>query len=224
MKIDIDCEESSGSYSGTGSTSIVYSDSSSVIGKDIGHVSLPEGTRLDGSLDDFMIWDRALSYSEVLNLCSQTPCTDTITVYDTIIHNVYDTITVVVNQVDTSFITVIDTNYVTVNNYVDVYDSLIVDLTGVVTAIDAPFNKTLQVKVYPNPASELLFLEVLDAQVTSAYSFELINVTGSIVAEGLLNKNSTSIDISSFSGGTYYLKFYDEQSKMVNQAPVVVRK
>lgn len=153
---------------------------------------------------------------------------DTITtnVVDTTNVTIMDTITVTNTVVDTitTHITVTDTNYVTKTNYVDVYDSLIVDLTGVITAIDAPFNSTLQVRVYPNPASQLLFLEVLDTQVTSAYSFELINVNGSIVADGLLNSNTTTVDISSYTGGTYYVKFYDAQGKMVNQAPIVIRK
>ena len=159
---------------------------------------------------------------------------------DTIVHSVYDTSTTVLyytdttqvvltdtvihNVFDTTTVTVTDTNFVTKTNYVNVYDSLIVDLTGIITAINAPFSKPLQVKIYPNPASQLLFLELLDAQVTSVYSYELINVNGSIVANGLLNKNSTSIKITSLSAGTYYVKFYNAQSKMVNQAPIVIRK
>ena len=79
--------------------------------------------------------------------------------------------------------------------------------------------------IYPNPVSDVLILEVLDSQATSAYSFELINLNGQILMfDGLLNSNTTTIDISSFSVGTYYLKFYDSQLKMVNQAPIVIRK
>ena len=95
-----------------------------------------------------------------------------------------------------------DTNYVTVNNYIDVYDtitetytnyinvydSLIVDLTGLITSVNAPFNKTLQVKVNPNPAFEVLILEVLDTQLTASYTFELININGqTVLANGSLN-------------------------------------
>ncbi|MAW66007.1 MAG: hypothetical protein CMD18_07420 [Flavobacteriales bacterium] len=109
--------------------------------------------------------------------------------------------------------------------YINVYDSLIVDLTGLVTSVNAPFNNALQVKVYPNPASELLILEVLDAGVTASYTYELMNVNGqTILANGSLSSNTNTIDISSYSGGTYYVKFYDAQQKMVNQAPVVIRK
>ena len=137
----------------------------------------------------------------------------------------YDTTTTVLYHIDTTQITVTDTNYINVNNYVNVYDSLIVDLTGVITSLDAPFNKTLQVKVYPNPASEVLILEVLDAEVTASYTYELININGQTVeANGSLSSNTNTIDISSYTGGTYYVKFYDAQQKMVNQAPVVIRK
>ena len=146
---------------------------------------------------------------------SSTYCSDTTTIQDT---------TYVIYK-DTNTIIVTDTNYINVNNYVDVYDSLIVDLTGAITSLDAPFNNTLQVKVYPNPASEVLILEVLDAEVTASYTYELININGQTVeANGSLSSNTNTIDISSYSGGTYYVKFYDAQQKMVNQAPVVIRK
>jgi hypothetical protein len=139
--------------------------------------------------------------------------------------DVYDTTTTVLYHIDTTQITVTDTNYINVNNYVDVYDSLIVDLTGAITSVNAPFNNTLQVKVYPNPASEVLILEVLDAEVTASYTYELINVNGqTVLANGSLSSNTNTVDIASYSGGTYYVKFYDAQQKMVNQAPVVIRK
>ena len=126
---------------------------------------------------------------------------------------------------DTTNIIVTDTNYVQVNNYVDVYDSLIVDLNGGVTAINTPLSSNLQVKIYPNPVSELLTLEVLDAQVTSNYTYELININGQIlVANGSLNSKTTTIDLSFYSSGTYYIKFYDNQLNKVNQAPIVINK
>jgi hypothetical protein len=144
---------------------------------------------------------------------------------DSVVHNIYDTTTTVINQVDTTFITFYDTNYVQVTNYVDVSDSLIIDLTGLITSVNAPFNSNLQVKIYPNPASELLILEVLNPEITVAYSYELINVNGqTMMANGFLSSNTTTIDISSFTGGTYYIKFINTDSKIVNQAPIVIRK
>ena len=162
-----------------------------------------------------------------------------ITINDTIVHAVFDTALVTINDTvvyavfdtalvtisDTIVYTVNDTNYVTINNFVDVYDTLVVDLTGIVTDINTPFNNVLQVRVYPNPASQLLFLEVLDTEITSNYTFEVINLNGqSVLANGSLNSNITTIDLSPYSGGTYYVKFYDQQLKMVNLVPIVINK
>jgi len=125
----------------------------------------------------------------------------------------------------TNYVT--DTTFMTFNdtNYVDVYDSLIVDLTGEATSTNTPFDNNLQVKIYPNPASEKLILEVLDAQTTSTYSYDLYKVNGqAIILNGTLNNNSTEIDLSSYSSGTYYIRFYDENQVKVNQAPIVIQK
>jgi hypothetical protein len=129
------------------------------------------------------------------------------------------------NCTDTIQITVVDTNYVTKTNYIDVYDSLIVDLTGVITAINAPFNNTLQVKIYPNPASDNLTLEVLDASVTESYLYQLFSVTGqNVVSNGFLDNEIKIIDLSSLNSGTYYVRFYDSQFTLLNTAPVVIKK
>ena len=155
--------------------------------------------------------------------------TNTVTVTDTnYIDNyidVYDTTTTVLYHIDTTQVTVLDTNYINVNNYIDVYDSLIVDLTGVITAINAPFNNTLQVKIYPNPASDNLTLEVLDASVTESYLYQLFSVTGqNVVSNGFLDNEIKTIDLSSLNSGTYFVKFYDSQFTLLNTAPVVIKK
>lgn len=132
---------------------------------------------------------------------------------DTVTVSIYDTITIT------------DTNYVNVNNYIDVYDSLIIDLTGVITAVDAPFNSNLQVKVYPNPASENLTLEVLDASATETYLYQLFSVTGqNVVSNGFLDNEIKTIDLSSLNSGIYYVRFYDSQFTLLNIAPIVIRK
>jgi hypothetical protein len=156
-------------------------------------------------------------------------CRDTsyVTVYDTnlvvyndtIIHTIYDTITTVNVQFDTLYETIIDTNYV------DVYDILFVDLTGGVTEVNPLVVSDLMVRVYPNPATQLLLLEVLNTEATLSYTFELINLNGQIImSRSALNKPITTIDLSSYPTGTFYIKFYNNLSKTVNQVPIVIRK
>ncbi len=69
MSIYLDCIDVSGSYSGTASATPLYTADHSRIG------SFTNGTinyYLDGSMDDFAIWDRALSTSEIDSLCVMT--------------------------------------------------------------------------------------------------------------------------------------------------------
>ncbi|MAW66011.1 MAG: hypothetical protein CMD18_07440 [Flavobacteriales bacterium] len=129
------------------------------------------------------------------------------------------------NCTDTIRITVVDTNYVTKTNYVDVYDSLIVDLNGDETLIATPFTLNTQVKIYPNPASDNLTLEVLDASATDTYLYQLFSVTGqNVVSNGFLDNEIKTIDLSSLNSGTYYVRFYDSQFTLLNTAPVVIKK
>lgn len=167
-----------------------------------------------GEIDDIKFYNRALSDCEVVSLYNEGD--EVNMVYDTLFVGAYT---------DTNFITVNDTNYINVNNYVDVYDSLIVDLSGNVTAIGTSFNLNTQVKIYPNPASETLTLEVLDAVATETYLYQLFSVTGqNVVTNGFLDNEIKTIDLSGLSSGTYYVKFFDSQFNLVNQSPIVIRK
>lgn len=71
MEIFIDCVKQEGQYSGTGSTSIFYSINPSRIGSIAGNGSFTNGIFLDGSMDDFKIWNRSLSSNEISEICSR---------------------------------------------------------------------------------------------------------------------------------------------------------
>lgn len=67
MKIFVDCQDVTGSYSGAGG-SLVYSDNPGCIGRHDRNLSLPPDY-FKGYIDDFMYWNRALTLSEVDELC-----------------------------------------------------------------------------------------------------------------------------------------------------------
>lgn len=69
MSIYVDCNPENGVYSGTGSTSIAYSNSDSRFGSSLGQPSQPAGWSCKGSLDQLAIWDRALNANEITSLC-----------------------------------------------------------------------------------------------------------------------------------------------------------
>jgi hypothetical protein len=61
-----------GTYSGTGSTNILYSNADSGIGYYIGNSTNTNGAFLQGSIDQFGIWNRILAPAEILSLCDKS--------------------------------------------------------------------------------------------------------------------------------------------------------
>lgn len=71
-------------------------------------------------------------------------------------------------------------------------------------------------KVYPNPATDVLTVEFTKGVGTAdkATTFEVINLLGQIILRGPLNQ---SVDVSSLSNGTYIVRVGLEQVKFVKQ-------
>jgi len=69
MDVYIDCADAGGTYAGTGSTQIAYSNVPGSIGRKDAHTGLPP-YYFNGTMDDFAFWDRALSQPEVVSLCN----------------------------------------------------------------------------------------------------------------------------------------------------------
>lgn len=68
MKIYVDCQDVTGTYSGAGG-SLVYSDNPGCIGRHDRNLSLPTDY-FKGYIDDFRYWNRTLTLTEVNELCS----------------------------------------------------------------------------------------------------------------------------------------------------------
>jgi hypothetical protein len=83
MEIYVNCEKTTGYYNGTGSTTMVYSNTNSSIGSYLGNILGTQmghdlGYYLYGNLDDFKIWNRSVSEDEIKELC-RTVSTNEIT-------------------------------------------------------------------------------------------------------------------------------------------------
>lgn len=80
MEVYVDCQKFTGTYNGTGPTTMVYTSTDSRIGGDVGNSGFPSGVYLDGSLDQLAIWDRELTPSEITFLCDNN---NTLTINET---------------------------------------------------------------------------------------------------------------------------------------------
>ena len=65
-----------------------------------------------------------------------------------------------------------------------------------------------QIKVYPNPTQNILFVETYETQIGD-YSYQLFDGVGKIVlsqsGQTIIGLNKFSLDLQSFAGGNYYL-------------------
>lgn len=69
MDIYVNCEEVSGTYSGSGSTAITYLNNETKIGSAPGNNANPTPGTCDCSIDQLAIWERELSNSEIGIIC-----------------------------------------------------------------------------------------------------------------------------------------------------------
>jgi hypothetical protein len=134
-----------------------------------------------GSLDDIRIYNRALTEDEIGTLYTENSCF--MTVYDTVHVPVYDTIKISVS------------------------DTLLVDvlLTGV-----QPPDDINTLKVYPNPAKDILTINTGNYSEMTEYSIKIVNQLGATVFETIVTQPSYEINLSTWTGkGVYVLQIYD---------------
>ena len=150
------------------------------------------------------------------------------TVYESGTDTVYEINTVTVYQIDTVYESDTDTIYEMGTDTVFIKntacDTLVIDLSDVSSAeyLSSEFN----LKVYPNPASEMLYLDYTKPEsFTDGLSFTVFDNTGRAVNQQALDENAIkSIDLSKMAAGTYLITIYDSSFNIVAQAPFIVNK
>lgn len=160
-----------------------------------------------GKLDDIGIWNRTLDSTEINQLytgtVSQDICTyfDTISVYDTIA--VYDTLT----YYDTVQIAVTDT--------------LIIDI--LLTGVAQP-NNAKTIKVYPNPAKNVVIIDNGDYSALNNYRLKIINSLGQEVFDSSINIPQFQIPVSVLGTvGLYYIKVFDDNNSLLETKKLILK-
>lgn len=159
-----------------------------------------------GTLDEVALYNRALGSKEIERLYFNSSCQpdlkhDTVTVYDTI--PVYDTTRVIVYD------------------SISVTDTLRIDV--LVTSSGSP-TRTHELKVYPNPAKSLIYMDSGDGY-TSISDHELIieSLTGQVLYRSDINAKLLSVDLSSLQGkGLYLLKVLDAKGGVVHTRKILL--
>jgi len=103
---------------------------------------------------------------------------------------------------------------------VTVTDTLIIhaNLTGI-----SPPNNSNTIKVYPNPAQNYLIINNGNFALMSGYTCEIVNALGQQIFSSLINQQTFTIDISTWTGnGLYFLKIKDASNAVIENRKIVL--
>jgi large repetitive protein len=71
------------------------------------------------------------------------------------------------------------------------------------------------IKIYPNPASEVLFVETINNAILLGTRYEVIDMWGRILVSGTLNTNLETLNISNLPAANYTLRIFMEEKPLV---------
>jgi len=82
------------------------------------------------------------------------------------------------------------------------------------------FNNTI--KVYPNPASDHIFIDVDDNSM--GYELKIINTLSQVVFETSLSQSQYNIDLNTWTGnGTYFVQFYNANGNLIDVKKIIIQ-
>lgn len=164
----------------------------------IGVSSLTDSRFFDGKIDDLRIYNRELSDKEVLRL--YTEGVENLYNYDTITETVYDTIMVY--------------------DSIAVTDTLMVDVSLI--GLEEPFDLN-RIKVYPNPAHEIITIHTGNYENMEGYSLRITNNQAQTVFESLINEQELQIDVNDFGAeGLYFLRIINPNQEVVEIKKIIL--
>ena len=71
--------------------------------------------------------------------------------------------------------------------------------------------------IYPNPANDIIEVEIIQKSLPKGINLEILNTTGQVIKNINLNDNRTSIDISGFANGMYFIKIQSDNEVFVKK-------
>jgi hypothetical protein len=123
-------------------------------------------------------------------------------------------------------VTVYDT--LDVYNYVTVYDTTHLSTTDTLIIYKTTTNVNgniinSEISLYPNPASNYINVEITNSNVIENYNIKLYNTLGELFFDSQLTSDLLTIDISSYSKGTYILTLTNNWGQRIATKYVVVK-
>ena len=90
---------------------------------------------------------------------------------------------------------------------------------SVVTAIEKALDISLEMVVYPNPATDFIKLRISNYDIQNL-RYQLYDINGSLLQDNKVESNETSIIMSNYLPSTYFLKISDK-NKVVKTFKII---
>ena len=154
-----------------------------------------------------------------------------ITNYDTTFITVFDSVLVIdsISIFDTTFVTYYDTNYISIYDTITYYDSVLISVTDTLiinvnlSGISSP-NNSNTLKIYPNPANDVVFIDNGNFNSISNYNLKIINSLGQEVFNSFITIPQFQIPITSFGGlGLYYIQLYNDTGGLLEIRKLIIQ-
>ena len=154
-----------------------------------------------------------------------------ITNYDTTFITVFDSVLVIdsISIFDTTFVTYYDTNYISIYDTITYYDSVLISVTDTLiinvnlSGISSP-NNSNSLKIYPNPANDIVFIDNGNFNSMSNYNLKIINSLGQEVFNSFITIPQFQIPITSFGGlGLYYIQLYNDTGGLLEIRKLIIQ-
>lgn len=89
---------------------------------------------------------------------------------------------------------------------------------------NAMFDENSTIKVYPNPANEVLYIET-DKETEGMLTVEIFNTTANLIYSKNINAGDKyqTIDISNIRKGIYYIRISNKDAQLYNQKLVIIK-
>lgn len=154
-----------------------------------------------------------------------------ITNYDTTFITVFDSVLVIdsISIFDTTFVTYYDTNYISIYDTITYYDSVLISVTDTLiinvnlSGISSP-NNSNTLKIYPNPANNIVFIDNGNFNSMSNYNLKIINSLGQEVFNSFITIPQFQIPITSLGGlGLYYIQLYNDTGGLLEIRKLIIQ-
>ena len=202
-----------GTFSGKGIVNNRLDPSISGVGNKLITYSFKNTNNCVGQMtQNVMIYDTVSNNCQSITYDTVT-ITNNVTKYDTVIvkKNVYDTITI------TNNVTKYDTVKVTVSDTVSILKVKFKLTTGIKA------NQETTMRVYPNPTSDILRIEVADEKAMAGYAYKIIDAVGKVVYNQPVKAAVTEIPLKTLGAlGAYFLEVLDENFKIVVTKKIIL--